>query len=479
MAGAETSRRRKNTYRIQKEQNAAEKIAKAEAKVQALEEEKLQARNNINQMTYPRNLDQIPYASFIKISKYTYQEGLAKVAANENSALAALQRSAIAKGMVKTVGFVAEHLYQSGGGRDSDWGQLRNQDSISKKGVYLGGRNGQAKYTKDTSQMTEEQAARWNSQNFMDDKKEITLPNGSKTTMAQLYREKDAIKQNRKKGLQSTCVQIALPNEFSYSYGADWGNTFRLGTLALAAESAGSFMTANVIGGLAGAGLERTMKEMNKRAGNMGGASGYAKKAAGGMRAVSGGIGGVTDKLDMKAVAGMAGLAPNENAIQMFKKMDFRQFRLEFEFAARNATEGADITTIVEWFKRGIHPDSKTGRGSAVLLTFPDVFVLEPMFVPAAADGSHKPNNTPIQHPMMPKTKLCALQSMAVNTAPLGQLNTVFDGNFPVITLSLTFSETTALTRVDFEGARTRKNNAMDKGFVRSSLTKNSPVIGF
>ena len=92
MAGAETSRRRQNTFRMQRERKAAEKIAKAEAKVKAIQEEKLQARNNINQMTYPRNLDQIPYASFIKISKYTYQEGLAKVAANENSALGALQR---------------------------------------------------------------------------------------------------------------------------------------------------------------------------------------------------------------------------------------------------------------------------------------------------------------------------------------------------------------------------------------------------
>ena len=32
-------------------------------------------------LSYPRGIDQVPYASFMKIERYEYQEGLAKVAA--------------------------------------------------------------------------------------------------------------------------------------------------------------------------------------------------------------------------------------------------------------------------------------------------------------------------------------------------------------------------------------------------------------
>jgi len=178
-------------------------------------------------------------------------------------------------------------------------------------------------------------------------------------------------------------------------------------------------------------------------------------------------------------------MAPNENAIQMFSRMGFREFSFSFAFAARNPQESAEIQTIIEWFKRGMHPGSANGKGSATLLTFPDVFVLQPMFVKVDEtvdnDGRKKLDiaDEPIQHPMMPKTKICALTSLRVNTTPLGAINTVFDGSIPLVTVELKFDETTALTRVDFEGARTRVNNQLDKGFVRSSNMANHPEIGF
>merc|ERR1712138_276192 len=75
----------------------------------------------------------------------------------------------------------------------------------------------------------------------------------------------------------------------------------------------------------------------------------------------------------------------------------------------------------------------------------------------------------PIQHPMMPKTKICALTSLTVNTTPMSAINTIFDGSIPLVTVELTFDETTALTRMDMEGARTRINNGVDKGFVAAS----------
>ena len=69
-------------------------------------------------------------------------------------------------------------------------------------------------------------------------------------------------------------------------------------------------------------------------------------------------------------IAGLAGLAPNENSIQFFQRMQGRDFSFRFELAARNKQESDRIIEIIEWFKRGMYPDSKNGKGSAVMLTF-------------------------------------------------------------------------------------------------------------
>ena len=77
---------------------------------------------------------------------------------------------------------------------------------------------------------------------------------------------------------------------------------------------------------------------------------------------------------------------------------------------------------------------------------------MTPKFVKCDEDGDPLPGGA-IQHPMMPRTKLCALTGMTINTTPFGQLQTVFDGSIPMVTMELQFKETTKLTRVDMEGA--------------------------
>ena len=61
----------------------------------------------------------------------------------------------------------------------------------------------------------------------------------------------------------------------------------------------------------------------------------------------------------------------------------------------------------------------------------------------------------------------------------MSAINTIFDGSIPLVTVELTFDETTALTRMDMEGARTRINNGVDKGFVAASNMANHPDIGY
>ena len=91
---------------------------------------------------------------------------------------------------------------------------------------------------------------------------------------------------------------------------------------------------------------------------------------------------GVNSQLTPTNLLGLGGLAPNENAMMMFSRMQMRSFDVTFELFARDDTEAGEIEGIIEWFKVGMHPTA-TPQGTGGLLGFPDVFVLEPMFIPA------------------------------------------------------------------------------------------------
>ena len=55
-------------------------------------------------LSYPANLASIPYASYLKIRKYTYDEGMAKVAKNQDDALGIFQNSTLAKDLIDATG---------------------------------------------------------------------------------------------------------------------------------------------------------------------------------------------------------------------------------------------------------------------------------------------------------------------------------------------------------------------------------------
>ena len=436
------------------------------------------AENNTVQipesLEYPFGISTIPYASFLNIKKYEYQEGLKKVATNQNDALGSLQRSGNnpvgLKNLVSGVSNTAAGLYGSIG-NDID------QPAIGQNERINSGRPNNRSNPKITE--------------ISQGDEEIILPNGKTTTLNKLLGDKSEKLEKREAGLQASQLNVAMPDEYQYSYGADWNNKFKMGTLALAADSMAQFAGLTIAGGAAGGLLQAGLSKLGGQLGQ--GGSGnilssiganpadYAQKIAGGAAFATNPY-GVNGEVNMKNIAGLAGLAPNENAIQMFQSMDMRKFDFTLAFASRDATESEQIQTIIEWFKRGMHPGSRNGRGSAVTLTFPDVFVLEPRFVPVdpSENGRRDPViGDPIQHPMMPKTKLCALTSMSVNTTPMSKFQTVFDGSIPLVTVTLHFMETTALTRVDFEGARKRTGRGDAGGFNKSSLTDNQPEIVF
>lgn len=428
-------------------------------------------------LEYPRGISTVPYASFLKITRYEYQEALEKVAANSNDALGAFARSGVMKNLVNATTNVASTIY-NGASFDSD-SSLNTMENSINEGKKNSWWDFADVFSFDGTNKTE----------IPGGDKEITLPNGETTTWNALKNDKDEVANERRKGLAASDLFVALPEEFQYGYKADWGNTFKMGTMALMADNAAKFTALGALGAGAGAGFTAALSNLQDMAGAAGNIPGvnadeYAANMAAGAQMATNPF-GVNDSLSPTNIAGLGGMAPNENAIQMFSRMGFRQFSFSFSFAARNPKESQDIQTIIEWFKRGMHPGSSNGKGSAVLLTFPDVFVLEPMFMPVDetvdSTGQRKLEvaEEPIQHPMMPKTKICALTSLNVNTTPMSAINTIFDGSIPLVTVELTFDETTALTRMDMEGARTRINNGVDKGFVAASNMANHPDIGY
>ena len=398
-------------------------------------------------LEYPVGLGRIPYASFLEINRYEYQEAMDKVAKSQNDALGALQRSKLASSIVDTVGNVQEFAY--GAGEYSEGQQKKYNEEFDLVKPY------EKEISINNGKRTRKETVR--RVNITDpniDRSLLIKVNGEEISIGELLDMKEQMKNQKDKGLMLKKCLLPLPNEFQYKYGADWNNEFKLGTLAMAADDFGKF-TATVS---AGAGIGAVGSWLTQwlskgvSAGKAGGVDVNKLVQAGASGAgTAANLYGVNSKLDPTNLAGLAGLAPNENSIQFFQRMQGREFSFRFELAARNEKESKKIISIIEWFKRGMHPGSKQGRGSAVLLTFPDVFTLVPKFVKCGTNGL--PLGEPIQHPMMPKTKICALTNLQINTTPFGQLQTVFDGTVPLVTMELTFKETTKLTRVDMEGA--------------------------
>ena len=413
---------------------------------------------------YPTGLSAIPFASFLQIEKFSYEAAQKYAAQNFNDAFGSLGRSSIAQKIDSAIDGLAT-VYGSG-----DTSQEKGKIDVNKT-LY-----DSAKKSRRTQKKIDINTA--------DDSVRVKMKDGSITTVGQLKQKKQELIDRQSKGLMSKKCMLPLPNEFQYKYGADWNNEFKLGTLALAADEAYRFGAITGTGAVLGGGAQFLTDKLTQ-------GNGAAK--IGGVdptKIVQGAVGGlkkaadpfkVGSELSAKNVAGLAGLAPNENSIQFFERMQGRNFSFRFELASRNKQESNRVIEIIEWFKRGMHPGSKNGKGTAVLLTFPDVFVLTPKFVQCDEDGNAL--GDPMQHPMMPRTKLCALTGLTINTTPFGQMQTVFDGTIPIVTMELMFKETTKLTRVDMEGSSfAKKDNPVQLNsgvFSRDTGQDNKPEVSF
>ena len=384
---------------------------------------------------YPKGIKDIPFASYLKITRYQYNEGIKKARASGQQGVGAALGNEGAQKLIDKVRGASAFTF---GGLDMQSGELNRFNaevqaiarSQMSKGADKDKRNGTLKKIKEGD---------YSNINFP-----ITLQDGTEVeTSAELASIKN--KAIEVANSTSSIYFLPMPNEFQYSYGAEWGNTFKLGTMARLLDD-----PAGTVGQMALTGTLSAGGEAIKQLG------GEALEAAGGdiSNILGAAFKGATDpfgqnsSLSTTNVLGLAGLAPNENAIMMFSKMSMREFSLSFEFFSRDENEANDVDRIINGFKTGMHPTANTNATGGVL-GFPDVFLLEPWFGITDEDGNVKDGGIP--HPMMPRSKMCALTSLSVNSSPSNNFITTKDGKLPLQTVQMSFAETTALTRSDLD----------------------------
>ena len=397
---------------------------------------------------YPDKLQSIPFASYMKITRFEYNEGLKR--ARENgmqgvaSALGGNNVTKLRNAVAGTAKFTFGN-FNSGSGEAEAFQKEIVQVAKSQNKVS-GNRNTKGQKIKKQQEVVKEVKA--------GDFSNIDFPLELNGTTVKNAEQLAAIKNraHESKDAKKTIYFLPMPNEFAYDYGANWDNKFRLGTMARILDS-GAAVGQMLATGVASAVVDAGGQLIGAAGGEFlkGAGSGTGLDLSSTLGAAFKGATnplGSTDSLNPKNLLGLAGLAPNENAITMFSSMSERKFNLSFEFFARSALEAKELDDIINGFKTGMHPTT-TSKGTGGVLGFPDLFMLEPWYNDTDSEGNTSQGG--IAHPMMPRSKLCALTGLSVNASPSNNFITTKDGNIPIQTVNMSFLETTALTQSDLE----------------------------
>ena len=397
---------------------------------------------------YPDKIQGIPYASYMKITRFEYNEGLSQARKNGMQGVAsALGNDGVTKlrnAVAGTAKFTFGNFNSGSGDREAFQKEIvavaKSQNKVS------GNRNTKGQKIKKQQEVVKEVKA--------GDFSNIDFPLELNGTTVKNAEQLAAIKNraHESKDAKKTIYFLPMPNEFAYDYGANWDNKFRLGTMARILDS-GAAIGQMLATGVASAVVDAGGQLIGAAGGEFlkGAGSGTGLDLSSTLGAAFKGATnplGSTDSLNPKNLLGLAGLAPNENAITMFSSMSERKFNLSFEFFARDELEAKEIDDIINGFKTGMHPTTTT-KGTGGVLGFPDIFMLEPWFNETSEDGAVTQGG--IAHPMMPRSKLCALTGLSVNTTPSNNFVTTKDGNIPIQTVNMSFLETTALTQSDLQ----------------------------
>ena len=141
----------------------------------------------------------------------------------------------------------------------------------------------------------------------------------------------------------------------------------------------------------------------------------------------------------VSAVRQAGGVRLNPNTRSLFKSVALREFAFQFKFIAKSFAEAEEVKKIIHFFRKEIYPEdiniSIGGNEVSVGYKFPKKFQITALY-----DGK----------PVASKIKPCFLRDVSVVYNPTNQ--TMHGGDNPHFTeidMSLSFTETTTLSRKD------------------------------
>ena len=294
---------------------------------------------------YPKGLRTIEYASYMRITRYKYNEGLRRARDNGMQGVEAAMGNNI--GFQATKAITNKTLQFTYGNVDHGSGDLQAFEAQLKQ-VVKNSNSDKGWFSNDRTNYNQVKAGDYSNIDFP-----ITLQDGTTFDNAEQLASLRNQSQQSSKALKSLYF-LPMPNEFSYAYNASWDNKFKMGTMARVLDNPLTGVAQMGFTGI-GSGLFNAIGQYVKpMVGKF--FSGIDESNNSGIKSqeVAGAFFkgatnplGSTDSLNTTNTLGLAGLAPNENAITMFSKMQNRSFSLTFEFLARDEEEANNIDMII------------------------------------------------------------------------------------------------------------------------------------
>jgi hypothetical protein len=252
------------------------------------------------------------------------------------------------------------------------------------------------------------------------------------------------------KGLPN--ILLYMPEDITTGYGVQWADKSFTNTATQLLRTAGPLLKTGDFGTTVTS-LGETLKSTAGRL-----PSAVASLVADGINSLPGGVGGSVDLNDV--LGGAKGIVLNPNYELLFGGFGLREFNLNFKMAPRGKNEAQEIKKITQLIRYAMLP--KYGKPKDLDLGA-DATVSDQDNIPenlpsgTTLKKGDKVNDNYISvpylcrvkfmkggvdHPYLPKYKMCVVNSMDIGYTPDGVFNTYDDGSPVATTMSISFSET-------------------------------------
>jgi len=247
-------------------------------------------------------------------------------------------------------------------------------------------------------------------------------------------------------------ILLYMPEDITTGYGVQWADKSFTNTATQLLRTAGPILKTGDFG-TAATSLGETLKSTAGRL-----PSAVASLVAAGINNLPGGVGGSVDLNDV--LGGATGIVLNPNYELLFGGFGLREFNLNFKMAPRRKEEAEEIKKITQLIRYAMLPkygkpkDLDLGADATVSDQdnlpddLPDEITLKKgdkvndnyISVPYLCRVKFMKGG--VDHPYLPKYKMCVVNSMDIGYTPDGVFNTYEDGSPVATTMSISFSET-------------------------------------